>query len=741
MAHKHSKLGKWTRRSFIAGGVLVGSVLLVGVGIRRVDRRDKVASLVTADSEQLLNLWVKIDKAGKITAIVPHSEMGQGVQTALTQMLADELDANWDDVDFVEAPADTEYTNGALAKGYLLGNRELPSLLTPTVNGVFHHLSNAMVQQITGGSLSVRTTGIHGMRVAGASAREMLIKAAASKWHVNVSELSTSNSEVLHKISGKRASYAELVEDAAKFVPSAKPKLKTINEFTLMGKKVPRRDLLGKVKGTAKFGIDAQLPNMHYAAVKTAPVFGAKVKRFNQSNALNAPQVTDVVNLDNAVAVVATSYWHAQNALNGLDIKWTKTEHDTIDSEKLENQFVADLRRAHEKGDSTDEVKQGDIESAFKEANRIIEASYQIPFLAHACMEPLNATVSFNNERCSIWTGTQNPLGAKYDVAKALDIDAENIDFHQHFMGGGFGRRSSPDYIIQAARIALQVQKPVKLIWSRQEDTQQDRYRPAVVSQFRGALNSSGQVTAWDNIYHEKHEPVEAPIIPYTINAKHIHHIDSPTHVPFGPWRSVDHSAHGFFTEVFIDELATVSGQDPYQYRKSLLTDKPRFSKLLDEAASRAGWGRVLPDNIGMGIAIHQSFGSIVAQVVEVSYQDKQIKVDKVTCVGDPGFAVAPDGFKAQMESGIIYGLSAALYGEITIKDGAVQQSAFHDYPVVRMPEAPLIDVYIVNSGEPWGGAGEPATPVIAPALINAIYQATGERIRRLPITQHQFKA
>ena len=734
-----AKLGKWTRRSFIAGGVLVGGVLIVGVGIRRGDRRDEVLDLTNNPEGQLLNLWVKIDQQGKITAIIPHSEMGQGAQTVLTQMLADELDANWDDVSFIEAPVDDEYSNGALVKGYLMGNKEIPSLLVPTVNGIFHQLSDSMTQQITGGSLSIRTTGVYGMRVAGASAREMLVKAAASKWKVAEESLQTSNSQVIHSSSNRSISYAELVVDAAKFTPSQQPTLKKTSDFSLMGKNLPRHDLPSKVMGTAQFGIDAIVPNMQYAAIKAAPVFGAKVKSYDDSTIKSRPEISNVVNLDNALAVVASSYWHAQQALDSMPIKWTETENSNVNSQQLYQQFNDDLTKAYESGDSSSDVKQGNTKKALANANQTIEATYQVPFLAHACMEPMNATVAFSGDQCDVWVGSQNPLGFKYKVAEALDISDKNVTIHQHLMGGGFGRRASADFVIQAAKIAKATALPIKLIWSRPEDIQQDLYRPSVVSQFRAGMDDNGEVTAWDNIYHEKHEPVEAPIIPYDIATQHIHYIESPTHIPFGAWRSVDHSLHGFFTEVFVDELAVATSSDPYQFRKKLLVDQPRYVKLLDTVAQQTKWGTSLGANRGRGIAIHKSFGTIVAQVVEVTFSAGKINVDRVICAVDPGFAVSPDGLKAQMESGIIYGLSAARYGEITIENGAVQQNAFHDYPVIRMSDAPEIEVHIINSGETWGGAGEPGTPVVAPALINAIYQATGERIRSLPISNHEF--
>jgi isoquinoline 1-oxidoreductase beta subunit len=734
-----SKLGKWSRRGFIAGGVVVGGGLVIGVALRQGDRRGDVISSVTTDGDELLNIWVKINEAGEITAIVPHSEMGQGAQTALAQMLADEMDAKWSDVGFEEAPATDDYANWALGKGFILGDAAVPEVLIPTVDGAFYQVAKAMRLQITGGSASVRTTGVHGMRVAGAAAREMLLKAAAGKWQVAESELTASESVISHTASGRTATYAELASAAALFTPSPTPKLKDVADFKIMGKHVQRHDIPSKVDGSAQFGIDAQVPGMQYAAIKAAPVFGSAVASVDSSKAEQRAGVTQVVNLGNAVAVVASGYWLAEQALKDVDVKWTATSNDRVNTESLREQFRRDITDAATNGTSESDVELGNYAEAFAGAERVLEATYEVPFLAHACMEPMNATASVNGDMCEVWVGAQNPMGFRYEVAAALELDPENVTVHQHFMGGGFGRRSIADSAIQAAMIAREVGTPVKLIWSRAEDMQHDIYRPGVASKFRAAVAADGQVLAWDNVYHEKHEPAEAPVIPYAIAAQHIHYTDSPTHLPFGPWRSVDHSQHGFFTEAFFDEVAEAADEDPYQLRRKLLADKPRHLKVLDLAAEKAGWGEPVVQGKGRGISLQESFGSLVAQVVDVTLTDGKIGVDRVVCAVDAGFAVSPDGFVAQMESGISYGLSAALYGEISVENGAVQQTAFHDYPVVRMQDSPVIETHILNSGETIGGAGEPGTPGIAPALANAIYQATGTRVRKLPVSQYDF--
>ena len=733
-------MGKWTRRAFITTGVVAGGALVVGVALRPGRRHAELADAIAGEGEAVVNAYVKIDADNRITAIVPHSEMGQGAQTALTQMLADELDADWEDVGFEEAPAIDAYANWALGKGYILGDAQIPEILVPTIDGAFMQVAGAMHLQVTGGSMSVRTTGVYGMRVAGAAARQMLLETAADAWSVPVSELTAEHTHVVHAGSGRRAPFAEFAAAAGERTPPRSPRLKGTDEFNIMGTSVARHDIPSKVDGSATYGIDAEVPGMKHAAVLGAPVFGAEVASLDASRAESMAGVHSVVNLGNAVAVVADGYWQASQALKAVSVQWTATEHDDLDTAAIFARFDAGLDAARASGESTADVQQGDVAGALSSAATVVESTYRVPWLAHTCMEPMNATARFENGRCEIWVGTQNPLGYRYEVAAGLGIDVEQVTLHQHTMGGGFGRRATADVPIQAARIAREAGVPVKLIWSREEDVRHDLYRPAVTSKFRGALDEAGQVVAWDNVYHEKHEPTEAPVIPYGIAAQHIHHTDVPTHVPFGAWRSVDHSQHGFFTESFVDELAHAAGRDPYEFRRELLADKPRQRAVLDLAAEQAGWGEALGPNQGRGIALQESFGTIVAQVVDVTVTDGELSVDRVVCAVDCGFAVSPNGVAAQMESGVLYGLTAALYGNIEIERGAVKQSNFHDYKSVRMDEAPVIETHILNSGEAWGGAGEPGTPAIAPALANAVFQATGLRIRELPLSQHDLR-
>ncbi len=742
-------MGKWTRRSLIAAGVVAGGALVVGVAIRPGHRAPKVRDLVAGEDEALVNIWVKIAPDNTVTAIVPHAEMGQGVHSTLAQMLAEELDADWDSVQVEEAPAHEEYANYHLAKGFLFGDADVPRALVGTIDGAFLKITQALDLQITGGSFSIRTTGQHGMRIAGAAAREVLAKAAAAAWDVSADDLDLRDSRIRHESSGREATYGEIAPLAAQIAPSSKPSLKDPSEYRLIGASVPRLDIPPKVNGQAMFGIDAELsagqregeplarnvPGLKVATVQACPVFEGTVGAVDDARALALPGVEQVVNLGDAVAVVADGYWHASQGLKALDVQWDCDAHGGVDQQSIFAQFEKDLDRAEAPDAETSmDVEEGDLDAALASAATRIEAEYRVPFLAHAAMEPLNCTVWLRDGVCDVWTGTQNPLGVRGAVAGALEIEPANVTVHNAYLGGAFGRRSVNDYAVQAARVAKAANAPVKLIWSREEDIAQDRYRPAVTSRFRGGLDAEGRPVAWQNIYVEKHEPAEAPLLPYAIANQRIEAVSSPTHVPFGVWRSVDHSQHAFFTESFIDELAAAAGQDGYTFRRNLLGAAPRHRKVLEAAAERAGWGTPLGENRGRGIAVHESFGSIVAQVAEVTVADAKVRVDRVVCAADAGLAVNPDGFAAQMESGIVYALSAVLHGAITIEEGRVKQSNFHDYPVLRIDEMPQIETVIVNSGEAMGGAGEPGTPPLAPAVANAVYAATGQRARELPL-------
>ena len=733
-------MGKWTRRAFITTGVAAGGVVIFGVAIRRGDRSDEVRELVATDSDSVFDVWLKIAPDNTVTAIIPHADMGQGVHTALAMMLADELDADWSTVRFEEAPAHKDFANYALARGYSTAGMEFPGWLIDSVDGLFFRATQMMGLQITGGSLSVRTTGQVAMRVTGAAARAVLLEAAAAEWQVPVSELSAASSMIRHDASGREATFAHFAPAAAALPMPDKPSLKTPDAFRIMGTSPPRFDVPAKVDGSANFGIDAVLPGMKHATVRAAPVFGGRVVSVDESSAREMPGVRKVVNLGDAVAIIADGYWQAKKALDALAVEFDDGGNGAATQDGLFEQFAAEMDRSAAEGRVEDDFVSGNATAAVDAAAQVIEAEYRVPFLAHATMEPMNCTAWVHDGRCELWLGTQNPLGFARQVAKAIDMEPSQVVLHNQYLGGGFGRRAFDDFAVQAARLAVDSPYPVKLIWSREEDMRHDHYRQASISRFRGALDASGKAVAWQNHYVNKHDPAEAPHIPYAIADQSIVFSESETHVPWGFWRSVDHSLHAFFTESFIDELAITAGRDPYEYRRELLAESPRFLAVLDLAANKAGWGERLAENMGRGIAIHRSFGTIVAQVVDVEIAGGKPRARRVVCAVDAGFAVHPDNLAAQMESGIAYGLTAALYGEISIRDGAVAQSNFHDYRMLRMDEAPDVETYIVNGGGSTGGAGEPGTPPIAPAFTNAIFDATGIRIRELPVSKHELR-
>jgi isoquinoline 1-oxidoreductase beta subunit len=745
-------MGRWTRRAFLTTGLVLGGGIAVGVAVRPGNRARSLSPLVAGDAETLVHTWVKLGADNTVTVIVPHAEMGQGVGTALAQMVAEELEADWRLVRFEQAPAIREFVNAPLGKGILVGDVDVPRILLPTLDGILLRAAKALDLQITGGSMSVRSTGVYGMRVAGAAVKEMLIAAASQDWQVPAGEVVARRSHLLHPPTGREAPFAEFASAAAEMTPPAKPRLKSRETYEIVGRRVARHDIPSKVDGTAVFALDVDLPGMVYATVRRAPTFAGEVASVDDAKTRAIEGVLDVVALPSSrlsavvgsfeaaesVAVVATGYWAAKRGLDALEVKWTESGHEQVSTASLFEQFERDIARGEGR---QQDVGRGDVAVALEASDRVIEADYRVPHLAHTCMEPLNATAVVEDGRCEVWVGSQSPLVFRKAIADALELPQSDVTVHNCFVGGGFGRKSRPDYAVQAAQIAARVGRPVKLIWSREEDVRQDFYRPAVTSRFRAGLDETGRLTAWENTYVDKGEPAEAPIIPYAVDAIDIGYVDSPSHVPFGAWRSVDHSQHGFFTESFIDEVAHAAGEDPYLYRANRLTDQPRLLAVLRKAAEASDWGRPLGEGRGRGISLQASFGSVVAQVVEVTVADGALRVDRVVVAADAGLVVAPDAFEAQMESGVVYGLTAALYGEITIADGAVVQSNFHDYPALRMSAMPKIEVHVIDQGYAIGGAGEPATPGIAPALANAVYDATGIRVRQLPLSRVDLRA
>ncbi len=733
---KNTPKKKMSRRKFLlaTGGVIGGGLV---VGFAALTPQHKATQKLIGDKAPLLSSWIKITEDNKVHVIVPHVEMGQGSHTSLPMMAADEMDADWDLVSMEQAPAHAAFANEPLGEGFILGNTDIPDVFAPIINKAFFQIAKGMELQITGGSTAVRFTGQYGMRVAGAAAREMLIKAASESWDIPARELVAEKSFVLHKASGKSASFGELAPTAATYTPNPTPTLKSPDNFTIIGTPKKRFDIPAKVNGTAVYGIDAEVDGMLYGAIRHVPVFDCAITNVDSGAAASMPGVKKVVRLDNAVVVVADKYWRAKKALDQVKISHSDSASCGLSSEDLYRQFADAL----ENGDPELDIDTGDAAAVIDASDDVLTADYRVPFLAHATMEPMNCTVKIEDGKVDIWTGTQTPITAKSIAAKIAGVDINKVTYHPCMLGGGFGRRihQASDYVAPAVKVAMEVGAPVKLIYSREEDIQQDAYRPALLSRFKAVVSDGGNIDAWHNLYTDKNEPVEAPIIPYAADNNYTGVVRSTSHVPFGPWRSVDHSQHAFFIESFIDELANKSGADPYEFRLEKLQNKPKHRAVLERVAEMAGWHTPAPLGRSRGIALHESFGSIVAEVAEISVNNGDVKVHKVSCAVDCGFPVNPDSARAQVESGIIYGLSAALFGEITIEGGRVIQENFPDYDVVRLAEAPDIQVDFINSGKELGGLGEPATPPIAPAVMNAIFTATGKRIRSLPLNNHSL--
>jgi isoquinoline 1-oxidoreductase subunit beta len=580
--------------------------------------------------------------------------------------------------------------------------------------------------QTTGGSSAVRMTGMYGMRVAGAAAREMLIKAAAARAGAPAHEFRTETGRVIHAPSGRSYRYGELAAAAAQYDPSPSPRLKTAAEWTLIGKSVPRFDIPTKVTGATRYGIDTTVPGMAYAAIRITPVFGGKLVSVNEAPAAQMRGVRKVVRLDDAVVVVADRFWRARKAVDALDPVFDAAGNDRVSSQTIHERHLAALKALKVK---TDGLAKGTL----------VERVYNVPYLAHAAMEPVNATALYHEDgRLEVWAGSQDGLGARAFSAKVAGLNMDKVTFHQLPSGGAFGRRL-PDlwnflrYAIETAKAVPGV--PVKLIFTREQDIQHEYYRPNVTSRFRAALGSDGMPVAWVNEYTTDDDANDEAHIVYGVPNQSYGAAKVETHVPVGPWRSVESSWHGFFIESFVDELAHEANRDPLDYRRALLKDKPRHLATLNLAAEKAGWGSPLPAGQGRGVAIVECFGTIVAHVALVEVTPAgAVTVRRVTSAVNCGTAVNPDGFTAQIEGAIIFGLSAALTGEITIDHGAVVQRNFPDYNVVRLAECPDIDVHLMESDAPLGGAGEPGTPPVAPAVANAIFAATGVRIRNLPI-------
>ncbi|MGB5093263.1 MAG: molybdopterin cofactor-binding domain-containing protein [Parvibaculum sp.] len=735
------EIKKPTRRQFLIAGGVVGGGLVLGYATLGGSKQGKVQqALATGEGEVTLGTWLKLSPDNVLTVYVPHSEMGQGVHTSLPMMAADEMDADWSLVRMEQAPAQQIFKNDALAEGFLGNEMGFPNLFPGLLPLVGRTAADFMHMQITGGSSSVRYTGQLGMRVAGAAARDMLVRAAAKSWNVPASEVVAENSMLIHAASGKSSTFGAMAALAALESAPSSPTLKSKADHKIVGQPIQRFDIPSKVDGTAQFGIDARLPGMLYAAVAPCPVFGGDVTSFDGTAALARRGVKKVVQLPGAVAVVADSFWRAKEALSDVKIAYDFKGNEAVTSATIYAQY--DKALADDEGSK--DVEKGDADDALKNAKRLFEADYKVPYLAHACMEPMNCTVHIKDGKAEVWVGVQDALGTAAYVSKVSGLSLENVTLHPLMLGGGFGRRSSNtlDFVDQATRIAMEVDAPVKLVWTRENDIQQDAYRPAITSKFKAGLDEAGQPVVWHNRYIGKNEPSDAAHIPYAVENQSIRYVESKTHVPYGAWRSVAHSQHTFFTESFIDELAHAADKDPYAYRRDLLKDRPRHLAVLDLAAEKAGWGTPLPAGHARGIAIQQSFSSVVAEVAEISIgEGGAVRVHRVVAAVDCGEVINPDTARAQVESGIIFGLTAALHGDITIEQGAVVQANFPDYEMIRLADVPVIETHLIESGAPLGGLGEPATPPVAAAVSNAVFALTGKRVRELPLGKHDLSS
>lgn len=652
------------------------------------------------------NAWIRIDTDGSTAIVVAESEMGQGVLTSMSMLVAEELEVDWKQVQVRQAPVDPAY-------GW----------------------------QGTGGSTSVRH-GWQPLREAGAAAREMLVAAAARRWQVPQGECRARKGVIVHGPSGRRASYGALAPLAAREpVPKTVP-LKDPSKFRIIGRPIPRLDTPLKTNGSAVFGTDVRVPGMLYSAVTHCPVFGGKLANVRTPAAMAIKGVRRVVPLESAVAVVGETYWSAQKGLQALKIEWDAGSNAGQSSEAIHQRLHVALQQA---GKVVVEHKAS--ASASSEIKLQIEAVYETPFQAHATMEPMCCTAEVRGDRCTLWAPTQQPTGLQREVAKLMTGERDpgrnalqRVTVHTTLLGGGFGRRNLHDFALEAVRISRAVKAPVKLIWSREEDLQHGYYHPATAHRLRAGLDRRGRLLSWEHRLAGSPHTGGAADLPYRMASQRVETVSAATGIPVGPWRSVSHAYNAYAVECFIDELAVAAGKDPYAYRAEHMSDQ-RLRAVLDLAAAKARWGKARPKGRHVGIAAHASFGSYVAQVVELSVgADGVIRVHRVVCAVDCGIVINPDTVVAQIEGSVVYGLTAALKGQITIQDGRAVQSNFHDYPLLRMDEIPNIDVHIVPSDESPGGIGEPGVPPLAPALANAVYAATGKRIRHLPIVNADLR-
>ena len=713
-----------SRREFLRLTVTaaVGGGLLLGFGL---PARAVISDESSAGAPFEPNAFLRIDRAGTVSFVMPYIEMGQGTYTSIPMLIAEELEVDVDKVVIEHSPPDNKvYAN-------------------PLV-GI----------QITGGSTSIRA-GWEPMRRAGATARVMLVDAAAKQWKVDPGTCRAENGVVVHPPTGRKLAYGKLVDAAAKLPVPEKVALKAPADFKLIGTPHRRLDTAGKLNGTAKFGIDTRMPGMKFAVVAISPTFGGKLIAVDESKAKSVAGVTQVVRQDDAVAVVAIHTWAAKQGLAAANPQWDAGPNAKLSTADVVKQLAAAVEKP-----GAFARHEGDAATAIAKAPQRWEAVYEQPFLAHAVLEPMNCTVHVTKNGCDVWVGTQIPGVTQAVVAKVTGLKPEQVRIHNHLLGGGFGRRLEFDGTLRAVQIAQQVEGPVQVIWTREEDIQHDMYRPYYYDRISAGLDGQGKPVGWSHRIAGSSiiarffpaalkngidpDAVEVAADPaYAVGDIHVEWIaQEPPGIPTAFWRGVGVTRGTFVLESFVDELAANAKQDPLAYRLALLERSPRAKAVLQLAADKAGWGKPLPAGQGRGIALCTGFGSFIAQVAEVSVdKDGTVKPTRVVCVVDCGLMVNPDTVRAQMESGIIFGLSAVMYGEITLKEGRVEQTNFGDYRVLRISESPRIEVHLIKSAEAPGGIGEPGTSCVMPALTNAVFAATGKRIRKLPVAEQARSA
>jgi isoquinoline 1-oxidoreductase beta subunit len=751
------------RRNLILSGLGITGALVVGWGVMpERSRLGKPSNMLLTEGDIALNGWIKIAKDGSVVLAMHRSEMGQGIHNALSMLVAEELDVPLSQIRLEQAGHDSIYGNVAM----FVGTLPFHPLQSEGVDKPFVvHSGEWIVGKVarelgvnaTGGSSSVKDAWSH-LRLAAATAKASLLLAAASQWKVPLNEIKVKEGLLTHA-SGKSANYGEFAKAAAGQTPqNVAPKDR--KDWTLIGKPSKRADVPSKTNGTAIFGMDVRLPNMLFASVVQVPQMGGTMVNFDAKEALAMPGVVKCVELASKAgsapgfAVVAKSTWHAKQAADKVKAQWAQRAEGAIDTQGIEAQLIEKLKT--EKGYAFHD--QGNADKAESSAARIIQAQYKAPYLAHATMEPMNCTAQFKGGLLEIWAPTQVPGLARAAAAKVADVSEDKVKLNVTLLGGGFGRRLEADVVAQATQIAMALDgAPVQLVWTREEDMTHDFYRPMHVAQLSAAINAKGEVESlriksagdaisprWmSRVLPALSGPIDAPDkttaeglfdLPYGFANQHMAHVSTRMGVPIGFWRSVGHSHNAFFSESFIDELAFETKQDPVAFRLTLLTQTPRYAAVLKMAADKAKWGATLPSGHAHGVALHRSFGSIVAQVAEVSMKEGVLRVHRVVCAIDCGTVVNPDTVAQQVESSVSFALSAALFGKIDIQEGVVQQTNFTNYPLVNLAQSPVVETWIMPSTQLPEGVGEPAVPPLAPAVANAMFKLTGQRVRSLPL-------